>query len=73
MHAMNVQAIIFKGKEGKKAIKQILNAKPVKNEYTTTVNNRSEEFVKNINLLLRLVDDKLSFLYRRIIRRTELV
>lgn len=46
MHAMNVRAIIFKGKEGKKAIKQILNAKPVKNKYTTTVNNRSEEFVK---------------------------
>ena len=54
MHAMNVRAIIFKGKEGKKAIKLILNAKPVKNEYTTTVNNRSEEFVKKYKPLAPL-------------------
>lgn len=47
MHNMNVNAIVFKGKEGKKAIKQILNAKPIKNKYTTTVDARSEEFIKN--------------------------
>ncbi len=42
---MNVKAIVFKGKEGKKAIKQILNAKPVKNEYTTTIAERSKLYV----------------------------
>lgn len=40
MHAMNVTAILFKGKEGKKAIKQILNSKTVRNEYTTTIEER---------------------------------
>lgn len=45
MHNMNVKAIVFKGKEGKKAIKQILNAKPVKNEYTTTIAERSKLYV----------------------------
>ena len=48
MHAMNVRAIIFKGKEGKKAIKQILNAKPVKNEYTTTIAERSKSFISPV-------------------------
>ena len=48
MHAMNVRAIIFKGKEGKKAIKQILNAKPVKNEYTTTIEERSKSFISPV-------------------------
>ncbi len=47
MHNMNVKAIVFRGNEGKKAIKQILNAKPVKNIYTTTIEARSAEFVKN--------------------------
>lgn len=42
---MNVNAIVFKGKEGKEAIKQILNAKPVKNEYTTTIAERSKLYV----------------------------
>lgn len=45
MHNMNVNAIVFKGKEGKKAIKQILNARPVKNKYTTTVDERSKAYV----------------------------
>lgn len=45
MHAMNVTAIVFKGKEGKKAIKQILNSKPVRNEYTTTIEERSKSYV----------------------------
>ena len=48
MHAMNVRAIIFKGKEVKKAIKQILNAKPVKNEYTTTIAERSQSFISPV-------------------------
>ena len=48
MHAVNVKAIIFKGKEGKKAITQILNAKPVKNEYTTTIAERSKSFVSPV-------------------------
>ncbi len=47
MHNLNVNAIVFKGKEGKKSVKQILNAKSVKNKYTTTVTARSEEFIKN--------------------------
>lgn len=46
MHTMNVKRIVFSGKKGLLAVRQILNAKPVKNEYTTTVNDRSEEFVK---------------------------
>ena len=45
MHNMNVKAIVFRGKEGKKAIKQILNAKPVKNKYTTTIEERSKLYV----------------------------
>lgn len=45
MHNMNVNAIVFKGREGKKAIKQILNAKPVKNKYTTTVEERSKAYI----------------------------
>lgn len=45
---MNVNAIVFKGKEGKKAIKQILNAKPVKNEYTTTIAERSKLYVSPV-------------------------
>ena len=48
MHAMNVRAIIFKGKEGKKLIKQILNVKPVKNEYTTTIAERSKSFISPV-------------------------
>ena len=48
MHAMNVRAIIFKGKEGKKAIKQILTAKPVKNEYKTTKATRSKSFISPV-------------------------
>lgn len=48
MHNMNVNAIVFKGKEGKKAIKQILNAKPVKNEYTTTIAERSKLYVSPV-------------------------
>ena len=48
MHTMNVKAIVFRGPEGKKAIKQILKAKPVKNKYTTTVAERSAEFEKKM-------------------------
>lgn len=48
MHNMNVNAIVFKGKEGKKAIKQILNAEPVKNKYTTTIAERSKLYVSPV-------------------------
>lgn len=44
MHKMNVVGIVFRGPEGKKAIQQILRAKPVKNKYTTTVEERSKAF-----------------------------
>lgn len=44
MHKQNVVGIVFRGPEGKKAIMQIMRAKPVKNKYTTTVNERSEAF-----------------------------
>ena len=47
MHKMNVVGIVFRGAEGKKAIQQILRAKPVKNKFTTTVEERSAEFVAN--------------------------
>lgn len=50
MHKQNVRFIVFKGKDGKKAIKQILNAKPVENKFTTTVESRSKDFVKSFNL-----------------------
>lgn len=48
MHNMNVKAIVFKGEEGKKSIKQILNAKPVKNKYTTTIAERLKAYVPPI-------------------------
>mgnify|MGYP004564459563 CR=1 FL=1 len=48
MHTMNVRAIVFKGEEGKKAIRQILNAKPVKNKYTTTIAERSKLYVSPV-------------------------
>lgn len=44
MHKMNVVGIVFRGPEGKKAIQQILRAKPVKNKFTTTVEERSRAF-----------------------------
>lgn len=47
MHNMNVKGIIFSGRAGKNAIKQILTAKPVKNEFTTSISERSKKFVKN--------------------------
>ena len=46
MHKQNVVGIVFRGSEGKKAIMQIMRAKPVKNKYTTTVEERSEAFSK---------------------------
>lgn len=47
MHRMNVKQIVFHGKEGKIAFKQILNAEPVKNKFTTTVNERSASAISN--------------------------
>lgn len=47
MHKQNVRMIIFRGQEGKKAINQILTAKPVKNKFSMTVKERSEEFALN--------------------------
>ena len=44
MHKQNVIGIVFRGLEGKKAIMQIIRAKPVKNKYTTTVEERSKAF-----------------------------
>lgn len=49
MHNMNVKGMVFTGKAGYKAINQILKAKPVKNKYTTSVKERSEQFVKIFN------------------------
>jgi hypothetical protein len=46
MHKQNVVGIVFRGPEGKKAIMQIMRAKPVKNKYTTTVAERSEAFIE---------------------------
>lgn len=48
MHKQNVVGIVFRGPEGKKAIMQIMRAKPVKNKYTTTVEERSAAFLKAI-------------------------
>ena len=45
MHKMNVKQIVFHGKDGKIAIKQILNAEPIKNKFTTTVYERSASAV----------------------------
>lgn len=47
MHKQSVRMIIFKGSEGKKAMRQILSAEPVKNKFSSTVKQRSEEFAKN--------------------------
>lgn len=49
MHTMNVKGMIFTGKKGRIAINQILKAKPTKNRYTTTVKQRSIEFIQNFN------------------------
>lgn len=54
MHDTNVQMIVFKGEEGKKAIRQILRAKPVKNKFTSTVEKRSKEFVKDFEKNIEL-------------------
>lgn len=51
MHNMNVKGIFFSGKEGKNAVKQILKAKTVKNEFTTTVSERSKKFIQNFKSL----------------------
>lgn len=51
MHNMNVKGIVFSGKEGKNAVKQILTAKPVRNEFTTTVSERSKKFIQNFKSL----------------------
>lgn len=48
MHKQNVVGIVFRGPEGKKAIKQIMRAKPVRNKYTTTVQERSKAFIKAV-------------------------
>lgn len=50
MHKMNVVGIVFRGPEGKKAIQQIMRAKPVRNKYTINAEARMREFeeaVKN--------------------------
>ena len=57
MHKMNVVGIVFRGAEGKKAIEQILRAKPVKNRFTTTVEERSAEFVANFQKNFGSVND----------------
>lgn len=44
MHKMNVVGIIFRGPEGKKAIQQIMRAKPVRNKYTINAEARMREF-----------------------------
>ncbi len=47
MHNMTVKQIVFHGKDGKIAIEQILNAEPVKNKFTTTVNERTASAILN--------------------------
>ena len=47
MHKMNVKQIVFHGKDGKNAIKQILNAEPVRNKFTTTVDERTASAILN--------------------------
>ncbi|MBQ6058409.1 MAG: hypothetical protein IJJ70_00405 [Treponema sp.] len=44
MHKMNVVGIVFRGSEGKKAIQQIMRAKPVRNKYTVNAESRMREF-----------------------------
>lgn len=44
MHKMNVVGIVFRGPEGKKAIQQIMRAKPVRNKYTINREARMREF-----------------------------
>lgn len=46
MHKENDCMIIFKGPDGKAAVRQILNAKPVKNKYTESVQQRSKKFIE---------------------------
>ncbi len=48
MHKQNVVGIVFRGAEGKKAIMQIMNAKPVKRDLEVE-KRRMEEFVKAAN------------------------
>lgn len=52
MHNISVKQIVFHGEKGKIAIKQILNAKPVKNKFTTTVLERSNSAILNYKPLL---------------------
>lgn len=47
MHEMNVVGIVFRGPEGKKAIQQIMHAKPVRNKYTINREARMREFEQN--------------------------
>lgn len=51
MHKTNVKQIVFRGKAGKNAIKQILNAEPVRNKFTTTVYERSNSAILNYKAL----------------------
>ena len=39
MHNMNVKGMIFTGEAGRKAIDQILKAKPVKNKFAYKIKN----------------------------------
>jgi len=48
MHKQNVVGIVFRGPEGKKAIMQIMRAKPVNNKFTKTVEERSKAFIKAV-------------------------
>lgn len=51
MHKNYFKQIVFRGKAGKIAIKQILNAEPVRNQYTTTVRERSKAAILNYKAL----------------------
>lgn len=48
MHKQNVVGIVFRGPEGKKAIMQIMRAKPVKRD-PEVEKRRMEEFIKAAN------------------------
>jgi hypothetical protein len=45
---INENSILFKGKDGKKAVKQILKALPVCNKYTKSFSERAKAFEKRM-------------------------
>ena len=49
MHSQSVRMIVFRGPEGKKAMTQILSAKPLKNKFSMTVKERSEDFSRRFS------------------------